>query len=177
MEESKGELVDSHKEGNILKWKVRQARLSTLKAVRTRLGSQGTESSDLALGCAVTGAAAGTESLDSRLSSWCERLNRIPGVSTVHSSPGHRSIEGHLFSGHLWIALDGRLEDPFIRMVFSLSREIQYVERVSRIYTSWGQQIIEIVFAGSERGLLSDSMELICGFFEALAESSIQNSS
>jgi hypothetical protein len=74
------------------------------------------------------------------------------------------------------MTLDENLEKHFAGMVFSLSREIQYVERVSRIYASWGEQIVEIVFAGSERGLLKESMELIVGFFEMLAEISDDDS-
>jgi hypothetical protein len=43
------------------------------------------------------------------------------------------------------------------------------IERVARIYMRDGQEVLDITFQGNERNSLADSMELVCSFFEQLA--------
>ena len=43
-----------------------------------------------------------------------------------------------------------------------------HIERVSRIHSSWGEEVVEVVFAGNERGLLAESIGLVTDFFMSL---------
>ena len=100
---------------------------------------------------------------------WCDLLNSMPGICTIQSCAGHSSSGGrHIDSpGHLWLRLDKRMSAVFDAGALELAAA-PVIERVSKIYTSWGQEIISIEFAGNERGKLEESMSLIIGFFQSL---------
>ncbi len=100
---------------------------------------------------------------------WCDQLNTIPGVCTLQSCAGHGSAqEGYVASpGHLWILLDRELTKRFRARAFELAVR-QEIERVSTLYSSWGQEIALIVFAGNERDSLDKSMRTILRFLYSL---------
>lgn len=103
---------------------------------------------------------------------WCDHLNAIPGVCTLQSCAGHGPEDsgGGMKSGHLWLLLDEAMSDAFDTRALDLASETEHIERVSRIYSPWGQEVTSIVFAGNERGLLAESMRIVLDFFRTLRE-------
>ena len=99
---------------------------------------------------------------------WCERINALPGICTLQSCTGHVRRPGHvMMPGQLWLAVDEPTSQAFDRRAFELSAQ-NGMERVYRLYSSWGQEIIDITFAGNKRGRFHTSMETICAFLESL---------
>ena len=101
---------------------------------------------------------------------WCEKLNALPGVCTVQSCSGHLE-NGHLRSGHLWLRLDSSMSGAFDDAAFRLAAA-PCMEQVARVYTSWGEEITSITFAGNERDLLAKSLHAIVSFFQSLQRKS-----
>lgn len=98
---------------------------------------------------------------------WCERLNALPGVCTLQSCAGHRRGRWR-DPAHLWIWLDRPMSELFDRQALGLARN-PLIERVERLYTSWGSEVAAITFAGNDRDLLGESMNVVLAFFESLA--------
>lgn len=99
---------------------------------------------------------------------WCAKINELPGVCAVQSCQGHRKDNGNIASGVLWLRMDYETAARFDDEAFCLAAE-PGIERVSRIYQAWGEEIATIDFDGNERGTLDQSMELILGFLEGIA--------
>ena len=99
---------------------------------------------------------------------WCGRLNAIPGVCTIQSCAGHRNDDGTLTTAGVWIRLDEKRAKAFHARAFELAAQAPHIERVAVVYTSWGQEIATIDFAGNERGLLADSLEILVTFARSL---------
>lgn len=96
----------------------------------------------------------------------CDALNALPGVCTLQSCAGHK--EGSRFiCGHLWLVLDESTSHAFEQRAFELAYH-ENIEWLSKVYSSWGQEVVCIEFLGNERGLLQASMEIILRFFESL---------
>jgi hypothetical protein len=104
---------------------------------------------------------------------WCDRLNALPGVCTVQSCAGHTPEEtgGGFRSGHVWLLLDEEMSTAFDTRAMELAAQEEHIERVSRIYAPWGQEVTSITFAGNERGLLDESMRIVLEFFLSLGRS------
>ena len=104
---------------------------------------------------------------DPEIIPWCDRLNKIEGVCTLQSCAGHEmgSVEGGW--GHLWLWLSEPISRAFDSRAFELA-SYPHIDRVERIYGSWGQEVASITFAGDERGLLAESGALILRFLGSL---------
>lgn len=100
---------------------------------------------------------------------WCDRLNALRGICTLQSCAGHRHNDGSLSSGHLWLWLSPDVARAFRTRAFQLAKRSPPIERVYTLYADWGQEIADVRFAGNERGLLAESMELIFAFFSDLS--------
>jgi len=100
---------------------------------------------------------------DQRMLEWCQKINALPGVCTIQSCSGHHEPGGAYTSGHLWLRLSRRSARRFNNRAFALAGE-PGIERVSRFYASWGEEVAEIVFLGDERGHLAASMLAITNF-------------
>ncbi len=96
----------------------------------------------------------------------CNALNVLPGVCTLQSCAGHKK-ESRFICGHLWIVLDESMSYKFEQRAFELAHH-KNIEWLSKVYSSWGQEVICIEFLGNERGLLQASMEVVLGFFKSL---------
>ncbi|KKN61938.1 hypothetical protein LCGC14_0517070 [marine sediment metagenome] len=103
---------------------------------------------------------------DSEIIPLCDALNALPGVCTLQSCAGHKR-ESRFICGHLWIVLDESMSRKFDQKAFELSSQAN-IDRLCKIYSSWGQEIVSIEFLGKERGLLQASMGTILQFFESL---------
>jgi len=99
---------------------------------------------------------------------WCDKLNALPGVCTLQSCAGHRHQDGSLSSGQLWLWLSPDVAHAFHARAFELARQSPPIERLYTLYADWGQEIADVRFAGNERGLLAESMELVFAFFSDL---------
>jgi hypothetical protein len=100
---------------------------------------------------------------------WCDRLNALPGVCTLQSCAGHEYSDGSHSSGQLWICLSPAMARGFRERVFDLAQHSPPIERVYTLYAAWGQEIVDVRFAGNECGLLAESMELVVEFFSGLS--------
>jgi tRNA(Phe) wybutosine-synthesizing methylase Tyw3 len=108
----------------------------------------------------------GSGRVDPDVVPWCDLINRIPGICTIQSCAGHRSGK-FMHSGHLWLRLSKKKSASFDRKAFELSSWNE-IESVSRVYSSQGQEITVIAFAGNERGLFDQSMRLVHRFLELI---------
>ena len=99
---------------------------------------------------------------------WCDRLNAIPGVCTLQSCAGHVNPGGLRDAGHLWLWLDRPMAEAFDSHAHRLARHVDYIEDVARRYTSWGQEVTVITFAGNECDRLPPSLRLILAFLRRL---------
>lgn len=99
---------------------------------------------------------------------WCEELNDVTGICTVQSCCGHKRLDGTFVSGHLWLRLDKEMAARFDMQALALAGA-SGIERVSRLYSQWGAEVVEIVFLGNERGQLERSMQSILGFLRTLS--------
>jgi hypothetical protein len=108
---------------------------------------------------------------DPEMVAWCERLNALAGVCTLQSCAGHApaSPDEGAYSGNLWLWLSEEWAHRFYERGFYLST-IPGIERVRIMLSSWGQEIVDIDFAGNEHGpgFLDQSMRSIVRFFHAL---------
>jgi len=109
---------------------------------------------------------------DPEIIPWCDLLNEIPGVCTLQSCAGHGPEDsgGAMRSGHLWLLLDAEMSAAFDARAWELVADSEHIERASRIYSPWGQEVTNIVFAGNERGMLDESMQLVLDFLASLRE-------
>ena len=113
---------------------------------------------------------------DQDILSWCDKLNAIEGVCTIQSCAGHGpETNGCYAAGHLWLRLDPVLSAAFEERVFELAQDTRHIERISKIYQSWGHEVTAIEFAGNGHALLTESMQVIYGFFESLAKRMARN--
>lgn len=98
----------------------------------------------------------------------CNELNKIPGICTIQSCSGHFR-NGYRECGHLWLRLMEDFNKKFVKRAFMLS-SANGIERVSTIYSSWGEEIVNIEFEGNERPSpnysLNRSIENILEFFK-----------
>lgn len=90
----------------------------------------------------------------------CEALNDLPGVCTLQSCAGHNGD-----SGHLWLWLDEYMSDQFDDNAFILAK-MPGIERVSRIYQSYGQEVTDIILNG---GKFEAACESVLSFFQEMA--------
>lgn len=97
--------------------------------------------------------------LDPGLRSWLDRINALPGLVTVQSCGGHRKGE-LMTSGHLWVRMTKEATSRFEEMALELAA-YDCIEDVGRHYKSWGQEVVEIIFQGAERGRLHESQQVI----------------
>ncbi len=102
---------------------------------------------------------------DSDIVPWCREINRLRGFCTLQSCAGHPATErgGVVEPAHLWLWMDKPTSEVWDRQAFRLAMH-ENVERVSRLYTSWGQEVASITFAGNERDLLTESLAVIMDF-------------
>ena len=100
---------------------------------------------------------------------WCDRINALPGVCTLQSCAGHVRQGGERDAGHLWLWLSRPMAGAFDSHAHRLARHVSYIEDVTRRYTSWGQEVTVITFAGNERDRLPPSLRLILAFLRTLA--------
>lgn len=116
------------------------------------------------------GAPGGAGYPDPEMFRWCDRLNAIPGICTLQSCAGHLDAGGRGVTspGRLWLLLDPEMSAAFDARALDLAADSDHIERVCRIYSSWGEEVTSIEFAGNERGMLEASMRRILAFFEAI---------
>ncbi len=109
---------------------------------------------------------------DRDIITWCEEINKFPGVCTLQSCSGHAAPAdgGGPSSGHVWLWFDRAMSEAFDRDgAFDLSKRQDVIDQVIRMYTSWGQEIVAITFAGNERRKLDESMQAIISLLRSLA--------
>lgn len=111
----------------------------------------------------------GPGSPDPDIIPWCDEINALGGFCTLQSCAGHGSAEaGNVeAAGHLWLWMDEPTSRVFDQSAFHLARH-PHIERVARIYTSWGQEVASITFHGNERHRLAESMQAILSFLRQL---------
>ena len=105
---------------------------------------------------------------DADILPWCDQLNALEGICTLQSCAGHLRSDGTLVSGQLWLWLTPDISREFHFRAFELARHSPRIERVRTIYTQWGQEVAAVTFAGNERNLLAESMQLVVAFFSDL---------
>ncbi len=105
---------------------------------------------------------------DPDMVAWCAKLNAIPGICTVQSCAGHGRPGSVDSSGHMWLRLSAPMSAAFDAHALRLAASTDLIEHVTRVYTPWGKEVATITFAGNERGLLADSMQLIVSFLRSL---------
>ena len=108
---------------------------------------------------------------DPSMNPWCDAINALPGVCTVQSCSGHRRDIGSLSSGGLWLRLDEPASNRFDSLAFELARK-PGIERVYRLYSSWGEEIADISFQGEEYGCLNETMETVMEFLRKITSCS-----
>lgn len=122
------------------------------------------------------------ELADAAILPYCDALNALPGVCTLQSCAGHRpgevsaaAPEGtrdqwSVRSAHLWLWLDERTANTFYYSAWWLSKNT-LMESVSVRFQPYGRQIVELYFAGNDRGsgYLDSSMQIILKFFGEIA--------
>jgi hypothetical protein len=104
-----------------------------------------------------------------------DALNALPGVCTVQSCSGHgpeeRKADGGITPGRVWLRLSARVFRRFERHVAHLIAG-PGVEEASVRYgraRDGAPPVVDIVFAGKERGHLAESGAAILDFFERIA--------
>lgn len=107
---------------------------------------------------------------DPAISPWCDRLNALPGVCTIQSCSGHAFPDGSRTSAHLWVRLNSPLAALFHQEAFGLASDTRHVERLATIYEPMDGEIVEVIFVGSERNQLEESMIRILEFFRSLSD-------
>lgn len=107
---------------------------------------------------------------DPAITPWCDRLNALAGVCTIQSCAGHNFPNGSRTSAHLWLRLIEPLAVLFRREAFGLASDTRHVERLATIYEPTDGEVVEIIFAGSERNRLDESMVRILEFFRSLSD-------
>ena len=105
---------------------------------------------------------------DESMIPWCEAINEIPGVCTLQSCSGHTYPDGTSDTGHLWLWLAPEMSAAFDLNAHRLAYHGHLIEEVCRRYTSWGQEVTTITFAGDERDSLPQSLRLILAFLRTL---------
>lgn len=107
---------------------------------------------------------------------WCDALNEIPGVCTLQSCAGHvvEAADGsgpYRYPGEFWVWLDQPMSAAFDRHALQLAAKRPHIEKVTKLYGDWGQEVVSIIFAGDALHFSEDAMRLIVGFFRWLHES------
>lgn len=136
----------------------------------TRYLTEAEKARELAAWCETLGnPIGGPGSPDTEIIPWCQKINALEGICTVQSCAGHAASERDDYEscGHFWIRLDEDRASLFHRRAFELA-EHSVIERVSLIYQSWGQEVVEIYFRGRATGQLKDSMGVILAFLGSL---------
>ena len=104
---------------------------------------------------------------DSEMIPWCNLINELPDVCTLQSCSGHKYPDGSMCSGALWLRLTEKASNNFDKFVFNLSKQKE-IESVSRDYTSYGEEVIEIYFRGIDFQSVNKAMEKVLEFVEKL---------
>jgi hypothetical protein len=99
----------------------------------------------------------------------CAELNAMPGICTLQSCAGHPATEReHVYSGQLWLWLDRPTFWWFVQNAPQLTRCRPLIEYVEILFGRDGNRaIVNLMFAGDEQGLLSESSAIILEFFKA----------
>ncbi len=108
---------------------------------------------------------------DASIIKWCDRINEIDGVATLQSCTGHLLKNDYQSGGHLWLWLDEQKSNLFRRNAFALAlTPDKLIEQVSIIFSSWGQEVAEIVFRGMNCSpdVFNESMRAIYSFLTLL---------
>ena len=98
---------------------------------------------------------------------WCQAINRLSGVCTLQSCAGHSDPNGYVSAGHLWLRFSTDVSDRFHRSAMDLASQ-PGMERVSVLFSGWGQEIAELIFQGNERGHLEESASTILAFLRGI---------
>lgn len=103
---------------------------------------------------------------DPDMISWCAEINPLPGLCTLQSCAGHKGR--YRTSGHLWVWMDEERTRRFRERAPDLAVS-PCIERVATLYQSDKSEIAAITFAGNDRDLLGESMNVVLAFFRSLA--------
>ena len=119
------------------------------------------ETRTLPYGCGIGGP-------DEDVLPFCDRLNLIQPIVTLQSCAGHVRPSGYVDMAHVWIWMDSKMTRLFDQVAIGLVANNSEVERVAKIYSSWGQEFFEIMFQGNELGLLDNSTLIIYAYLESV---------
>ncbi len=122
------------------------------------------------------------ELADVEILPYCDALNTLPGVCTLQSCAGHRSGEVSASAPEgtrdqysvrpacLWLWLDEKTARRFYECAAELGGH-PLMEHVAVRFQPYGQQVVEIFFAGNDRGpgYLDSSMRVIFDFLGKVA--------
>ena len=112
---------------------------------------------------------------DPAMNPWCDAINALPGVCTVQACSGHRRDLGGTSGRCLWLRLDESASSRFDALAFELARQ-PGIERVYRLYSPWGEEIVDISFQGEEHGCLDETMKTIAKFLWKITRSLSEDS-
>lgn len=97
-----------------------------------------------------------------------DQLNSIEGICTVQSCAGHlpETSDGGIYPGSLWLWMEETTQDWFREHVWELVSQ-DCIEQAAILYgRERTKDVVEILFAGNERGRLAESSQAILKFFK-----------
>ena len=100
---------------------------------------------------------------------WCAKINKLPGIVTTQSCAGHfRAGRWHRLAV-LWLWATKEVLDQFDDLAMELAAEPR-IDSVSRRYTQWGVEQIELVFWGNNESTvrLNSSMLTIMKYLRQI---------
>ena len=111
----------------------------------------------------------GDGSPDPVMDSWVQQINVLRGMAVCQSCAGHKFSEDMLQSGCLWIRPSVEMARVFYAQAFELAVK-PGMDRVRVLFGYWGEELIEIRFAGQEQGRLLQSMDAILQFLRGVSD-------
>jgi hypothetical protein len=106
---------------------------------------------------------------DTEIIGFTDLVNAIPGVCTIQSCAGHLSFEAKaeerlVSPAHVWL----RVTEPIHKVILETAPDLVSHDLIEEVNLRFGRcdegPIVEIIFAGRERGMLDVSAELIVAF-------------
>ena len=108
------------------------------------------------------------ENMEVELWPFLWRLNRIKGVCTLSSCGGHQKDE-YKTDGHLFLWLSKAFSETFKLRAFGLLA-YEPILSVRTTYGGFGREETEVWFLGRAHQRMQESLDIIVGFFERIAE-------
>ena len=142
-------LVDAEKHRTLLEWQARRHDLQ------------------------LRGLRGGTGGVDAAIVPWVDRVNAIRGVCTLQSCSGHRPSDSDNpevgTPGQLWMALSYPMATAINQRMYELVAAPTVIRVLTR-YQPYGQDVLDVMFVGDDRGGLARSMTAIIEFLLSATE-------